>query len=83
MDPLLVMFGGLVLIFAIGVLALENWHPRRPRRMVGGSLHSDASDAEIESHDIDQMIDAQNDMRRRAGRPSIGDELERQVRKER
>jgi hypothetical protein len=32
-------------------------------------------DAEIEEHDIDQMLDAINEHRRRAGRREIGEEL--------
>jgi phosphoglucosamine mutase len=40
----------------------------------------DEAEAEIEAVDIDQMIDARNERRRRAGRPEIGDELERRIR---
>jgi hypothetical protein len=33
------------------------------------------ADAEVEDHDIDQMLDAINEHRRRAGRREIGEEL--------
>jgi hypothetical protein len=56
-------------------LILGIWSPRTGRQIVGGSLRSDEAEAEIEAHDIDQMIEARNDLRRRAGRPEIGDEL--------
>ena len=41
--------------------------PERERAM--------AAQAEVEEHDIDEMMDARDELRRRAGRPSIGDEL--------
>jgi hypothetical protein len=81
-DPLVVFFGGFLLLFFVGVIALGIWHPRSARDIVGGSLRSDAAQAEIESHDIDEMIDARNERRRRLGQPEIGDELEQQVRRD-
>jgi len=38
--------------------------------------------AEIEEHDIDEMIVARDERRRRAGKPSIGDELAEEARRE-
>jgi hypothetical protein len=80
-DPFVVIIGGLVLFFVLFVLALGMFHPRSGRQIVGKSLRSDEAEAEIEATDIDQMVDARDERRRRAGRPGIGDELEREVRR--
>ena len=73
MDPLLAMFGGLVLFFAVFAAALG---ARPAGRRISDTSHPDyGAQAEIEAHDIDQMIEARNDLRRRTGRPQIGDEL--------
>jgi hypothetical protein len=48
---------------------------RRPADPVRPSGPDYGAQAEIEEHDIDQMIEARNDLRRRSGRPEIGDEL--------
>jgi hypothetical protein len=62
------------------VLALAGaFRPRTGRQIVEGSFHTDAADAEIEAVDVDQMIEARNERRRRAGRPEIGDELASQA----
>lgn len=82
MDPLVVITGGFVLLFVLAVLALGMFHPRSGRQIVGKSVRSDEAEAEVEATDIDQMVDARNERRRRAGRPEIGDDLEREVRRE-
>ena len=74
-------FGGLVLVFVVGVLLLGVFHPRTGKQIVGGSLRSDEAQAEIEAVDIDQMIEARNALRRRRGLPEIGDDLEREIRR--
>jgi hypothetical protein len=74
-DVLWLFFGGIFLFLILFVLALGMWHPRSGRDIVGRSLRSDAADAEIEATDIDQMIEAQNALRRKRGAPEIGDEL--------
>jgi hypothetical protein len=74
-DLLWVVFGGIFLFLILFVLALGMWHPRSGHDIVGRSLRSDAADAEIEAVDIDQMIEAQNALRRARGAPEIGDEL--------
>ena len=81
MDPLVVIIGGFVLLFVLAVLALGLWHPRSGRQIVGKSLRSEEAEAELEATDIDQMVDARNEGRRRAGQPEIGDDLEREVRR--
>jgi hypothetical protein len=79
MDPLLLLFGGMILALVIVVLLAGLFHPRSGRQIVGGSLRSDEAEAEIEAVDIDQMIEARNERRRRAGRVEIGEELAREA----
>ena len=79
MDPMWVFFGSFVLIFVVMVLALGVWHPRAGNDIVGKSLRNPEAEAEIEAGDIDQMIEARNDLRRRSGKPSIGDDLASQL----
>jgi hypothetical protein len=71
----LVIFGGLVLFLTLFALALGAWHPKRGSQIVGRSLRDEGAEAEIEEHDIDQMIDSLNDLRRRSGRREVGEEL--------
>jgi len=78
-DPLIIITGGFVGIFVVFILLLGAYHPRQGRQIVGGSLRNPAADAEIEAVDIEQMIEAQNEMRRRRGVPDIGDELAEQL----
>ena len=81
MDPLVVIIGGVVLFFLLFTVALGAWHPRSGRQIVGRSLRNPEAEADIEAGDVDQMVEAQDEMRRRAGRPSVGDELEREARR--
>jgi hypothetical protein len=56
--------------------------PRRPRRS-DEELHLKraAAEAEMESHDIDDMLDAIAERRRRTGRRDIGEELSDELRR--
>jgi hypothetical protein len=76
---MLVVFGGLVAFLLVFAVGLGLWHPRSGVQIVGRSLRNDAAEAEIEAHDIEQMLDARNDLRRRLGKPELGDELARQL----
>ena len=67
--------GILVLVFALFVMIAFMAKPSRPRLLVGESPHDHAAQADIEDHDIDEMIEARNERRRRMGKPEIGDEL--------
>jgi hypothetical protein len=82
-DPLVVVFGGLVIVFVVGMLAIGRLAPLSGRRALGGSPDADAAaaQAEIEAVDIDQMIEARNESRRRRGLLEIGDELEFEIRR--
>ena len=81
MDPLVVLFGGMILALVVVVILAGAFHPRTGRKIVGGSLRSDEAEAEIEAVDIDQMIEARNESRRRRGLLEIGDELEFEIRR--
>jgi len=78
-DPLIVVFGGMVIAFVVVIALAALFDPRTGRAIVGGSLRSDEAEAEIEAVDIDQMIEARNERRRLAGRPDIGEELAREA----
>ena len=67
--------GILVLVFVLFVLILFMAKPSQPRLLVGQSPRDHAAEADIEDHDIDEMIEARNERRRRLGKPEIGDEL--------
>lgn len=82
MDPLLVIVGGLIAFFLVFTILLGLLHPRTGNEIVGRSLRDYGAEAEIEAHDIDQMLDARNEIRRRRGLPPIGDELAEQARAE-
>jgi hypothetical protein len=69
------MVGILVLVFALFVMILFMAKPSQPRLLVGESPEDHAAQAYIEDHDIDEMIEARNERRRRLGKPEIGDEL--------
>lgn len=77
------MFGGVAVALVL-ILALAGaFQPRTGRRAVRGRIHTEAADSEIEAVDIDQMIEARSERRRRAGRPDIGDELAREALRDR
>ncbi len=68
--------GSFVVLLAL-VLALS-----KPRPYRGFASERDlGAEAEIEESDIEQMIEARNRIRRRRGRPEIGDELAEQLRR--
>ena len=70
---------GLVIVLFVMIVALAR--PSQPRLLVGESPRDHAAEAEIEDRDIDEMLEARNDRRRRLGWPEIGDELERDLRR--
>lgn len=67
----LIAFGILVLIF-IGLLVLGAWNPRTIQEITGAADQRRwAAQAEIESRDIKQMLDAQNESRQRRGKREL------------
>jgi hypothetical protein len=81
MDPVIVLFGGLVLFFLVFTILLGLAHPRSGQQIVGRSLRDEGAEAEIEENDIEQMLAARDDIRRRRGLPAIGDELADELRR--
>jgi len=65
----------LLLVFVLIVLIAFMAKPAQPRLLAGQSPRDHAAEAEIEDHDIDEMIEARNERRRRLGKPEIGDDL--------
>jgi hypothetical protein len=77
-----VMFGGIAL-FVIWLLILGKWFPGSGADQVDWRpSRSPEVEAELELDDVDQMIDAQNALRRRGGRSErsledVEDDIER------
>jgi hypothetical protein len=70
-----------VLVVALFVMIALMSKPSQPRLKFGQSPRDHGAEADIEAGDIDQMIEARNERRRRLGRAEIGDELERDLRR--
>lgn len=79
MQPLVLVGGGSFVVLVGLVLALSR--PRPHERL--GAERSHAAEAEVEEHDIAEMLEARNAIRRRRGRPEIGDELLQELRRAR
>jgi hypothetical protein len=77
------MVGILVLVFVLFVMIALMAKPAQPRLLVGESPEDHAAQADIEDRDIDEMIEARNERRRRLGKPEIGDDLARDIRRPR
>jgi hypothetical protein len=75
------MIAILVLVLILVVMIACMSKPSQPRLLVGQSPRDHAAEADIEDHDIDEMIEARNEIRRRLGKPEIGDELEESLRR--
>jgi hypothetical protein len=75
-----IVIGVLVLVFLILVASMAK--PSQPRLKFGESPFDHAAEANIEDNDIDQMIEARNERRRRLGRPEIGDEIGAEIERE-
>jgi len=69
-----------VLVIVLLVMIAYNATPPQPRLRFGDSPRDHGAEAWIEDHDIDEMIEARNDRRRRLGWPELGDDLERELR---
>ena len=75
MQPLAVVLVVLVVVLAVLVLGMLGSRP--PRRTPARG--PEEAGAEIEEHDIDQMVEARGELRRRTGREEIGNELAREA----
>jgi hypothetical protein len=70
-----VVFGGLIAFFVVTVLLLGVFSKRSPREFLDWKpTRSPELEMEDELDDVQQMIDAQNAMRRRRGAPEITEE---------
>ena len=85
MDAFTIVFGGLLAFFAITVLLLGLYSPRTPRDILDWKpTRSPEAEAVNELDDVQQMIAAQNELKRRRGAPEITEEeIEARVRADR
>jgi hypothetical protein len=80
-----VVLGGLLLFFAVTVLLLGLFSRRSARDYLDWKpTRSPEVEAQNELDDVEQMIAAQNELKRRRGAPEISEEeIERRVREDR
>ena len=85
MNAFTVVFGGLLLFFAVTVLLLGLFSRRSARDYLDWKpTRSPEVEAQNELDDVEQMIAAQNELKRRRGAPEISEEeIERRVREDR
>jgi hypothetical protein len=84
-DAFTVVLGGLLLFFAVTVLLLGLFSRRSARDYLDWKpTRSPAVEAQNEIDDLEQMIAAQNELKRRRGAPEISEEeIQRRVREDR
>jgi hypothetical protein len=71
MEFMLAATGGLVALALIFV-AIGKWYPSTPAEFLDWKpTRSYEDEIELELEDIDQMLEAQNERRRRTGRPEL------------
>jgi hypothetical protein len=74
-DAFTVVFGGLLAFFVIAVLLLGLFSKRSARDYLDWKpTRSPETEAQNEVDDVEQMIEAQNELRRRRGAPEISRE---------
>ena len=70
----LIVFSGIVVMVGI-LFAIGRWHPRSGGEVLDWKpTRSYEDEIRLELEDVDQMIEAQNERRRRSGRPEISEE---------
>jgi len=84
-DAFTVVFGGFLAFFIITILLLGMFSQRSPREFLDWKPTRPADvEAQNEIDDVDQMIEAQNAMRRRRGAQELTEqEIEARVREDR
>jgi hypothetical protein len=84
-DVFTVVFGGLLLFFVVTVLLLGIFSKRSAHDYLDWKpTRSPEVEAQNEIDDVEQMIAAQNELKRRRGSPEISEEeIERRVREDR
>ncbi len=74
MDGFAVVVVGGGLAILIVLLVLGGWYPRSSADILDWKpTRSFETEIELELQDVDQMIEAQNERRRRSGRPEISE----------
>jgi hypothetical protein len=74
-DAFTVVIGGLLAFFVIAILLLGAFSDRSPREFLDWKpTRSPELEAQNEIDDVEQMIEAQNAMRRRRGAPEISED---------
>jgi ribosome-binding protein aMBF1 (putative translation factor) len=74
-DVFTVVFGGMLAFFVVMVLLLGVFSTRSPRQFLAWKpTRSPEAEAQDELDDVAQMIEAQNEIRRRRGAPEISEE---------
>lgn len=75
MDAVSVLFGGLLVLFVVGVLLLGLFSQRPMREVLDWQpTRSPEAEAQNELDDVAQMIEAQNAMKRRRGAAEVTEE---------
>ena len=84
MDAFTVVFGGTLVFFVVAVLLLGVFSKRSAREYLDWKpTRSPEAEAQNELDDVEQMIAAQNELKRRRGAPEISEEeIERRVRED-
>jgi hypothetical protein len=85
MNAFTVVFGGLLVFFVVTVLLLGLFSKRSARDLLDWKpTRSPEAEAQNELDDVAQMIEAQNELKRRRGAPEITEEeIQARVRDER
>jgi hypothetical protein len=83
-DPVAIVFGGLLVILFVMVVLLGLFSQRSPREFLDWKpTRSPEAEAENEIDDVAQMLEAQNAIRRRRGQPEVTEEeFEERVRRD-
>jgi hypothetical protein len=83
-DAFTVVFGGTLAFFVITVVLLGIFSQRSPREYLDWKpTRSPEAEAQNELDDVAQMIEAQNELKRRRGAPEISEEeIQRRVRED-
>jgi hypothetical protein len=84
-DTFTVVFGGTLVFFIVTVLLLGAFSKRSARDYLDWKpTRSPEAEAQNEIDDVQQMIDAQNELKRRRGAPEITEEeIEARVKEDR
>lgn len=83
MSAVLIVLGGLFLLLV--VIAVVSGRRSSVPDSLSGVAHREAAmaaQADVEEHDIEEMLEARDALRKRIGKPSLADELEQDARRD-